>query len=189
MSERYPIKHKEETDSYILFIIILLVLGYWVIKKYLVNFIYIFYWLISIVLAIIFIFVLTYMVKRIIKQRNQPDLLRPDLWANMDGRKFEDQIVLWLKRYGYKTVVKTEYYDQGVDILASNPGNLVGIQVKRSAKPVGVNAIRAVVAGTKVYGCNSSMVITNNNFTAQAISLAKVNNTQLINGAKLLSIL
>lgn len=112
-------------------------------------------------------------------------VLRPSSWDKMNGLQFEDQIVIWLKTQGYSEVQKTQYYDQGIDILAAKPGEVVGVQVKRSAKAVGVAAIRAAVAGLAAYGCSRAMVVTNSSFTAAAIRLARANNCELINGERL----
>jgi len=113
--------------------------------------------------------------------------LRPDLWDQMTGQEFEDQVVVWLKKRGYSRVSKTEYYDRGIDIIAAKPGVIIGVQVKRSTKPVGVSAIRAAVAGLRSYGCSQSMVVTNANFTSKAISLARDNGTRLVDGHDLKS--
>ncbi len=100
----------------------------------------------------------------------------------MSGKQFERQIVIWLKNQGYNQVVTTEYYDKGIDIIASNSGISLGVQVKRSNRPVGVSAIRAAVTGIASYGCSQSMVVTNSTFTAQARDLAQANHCQLIDG-------
>ena len=109
-------------------------------------------------------------------------ILKPNKWDSMSGRQFEDQIVIWLRQCGYKQVKKTEYYDQGIDIIAAKPGVVLGVQVKRSKKPVGVNAIRAAVAGLKSYACTQAMVVTNSTFTKAAIRLAELNDCKLTDG-------
>ena len=111
--------------------------------------------------------------------------LKPDKWAQMSGLKFETQIVNWLKAQGYIHVKRTEYFDRGIDIVAVKDGFIYGIQVKRSAKDVGVAAVRSAVAGLAVYGCHRAMVISNANFTRSAIALANANNCLLVNGSKL----
>jgi restriction system protein len=108
--------------------------------------------------------------------------LQPSKWESMSGEEFEHQIAVWLKRQGFSDVLKTEYFDQGIDIVATRFGIRLGVQVKRSVKPVGVNAIRSAVAGMASYGCNQAMVVTNSTFTTRAKALARVNNCQLIDG-------
>lgn len=111
--------------------------------------------------------------------------LRPGAWDTMSGGEFEDQIVIWLRQQGYSGIVKSEYFDQGIDIIATKQGIIWGVQVKRSSRPVGVTAIRAVVAGLRAYGCTQGMVVTNANFTSPAKKLALVNDVQLCSGQAL----
>ena len=117
--------------------------------------------------------------------RRKQHQLQPEQWDEMSGRKFEDQIVLWLKQCGYTKVRKTEYFDQGIDIIAAQPGKILGVQVKRSSRPVGVNAVRAAVAGLKSYGCTQAMVVTNSSFTPAATRLAEANDCLLRDGLAL----
>ncbi len=105
----------------------------------------------------------------------------------MTGVAFENQMVIWLKSQGYEAVAKTEYFDMGIDILASKEGIRYGIQVKRSKQPVGVAAIRAAVTGLNSYQCDRAMVITNSTFTYKALKLAKDNDCALINGTDLIA--
>ena len=111
--------------------------------------------------------------------------LKPKAWEKMSGQAFEDQVVIWLKQNGFAKVSKTEYFDRGIDILATNSDLVLGVQVKRSQRPVGVSAVRAAVAGLKSYGCNKAMVVTNASFTKQAKILAQDNDCLLIDGIKL----
>jgi restriction system protein len=113
--------------------------------------------------------------------------LKPARWQNMTGAEFEDQVVLWLKHRGFNQVVKTEYYDRGIDIIAAKPGIMLGAQVKRASRPVGIAAVRAAVAGINSYGCNQAMVVTNSTFTAQAKRLARDNGCSLVDGVQLTS--
>ncbi len=108
-------------------------------------------------------------------------------WNSISGLAFEDQVSEWLRLNGYIDIIKTEYFDQGIDIIASKSGILLGVQTKRSARPVGVAAVRAAVAGLKAYGCNQGMVVTNSSFTRAAIKLALSNGCQLVDGQKLKS--
>ncbi len=100
----------------------------------------------------------------------------------MSGRRFEDEVAWWLGQAGYRQVVKTEYYDMGVDLIARKDGIKYAVQVKRYKDPVGVSAVRAVVAGMVMYGCERSMVITNATFTKQAQRLAMANHCLLVDG-------
>lgn len=120
------------------------------------------------------------------RQRNKYKRLLPKQWQKMSGVQFERQMIIWLAKNGFSSLRTTEYYDQGVGIVAVKDGVSFGIQVKRSARPVGVSAVRAVVAGLKSYNCEQAMVVTNASFTAQARNLAMINNCRLIDGSELI---
>ena len=103
----------------------------------------------------------------------------------MSGLEFEDYVMTWLAEAGFSDLAKTEYYDQGVDLTGIRSGWSWGIQVKYSSRPVGVAAVRAVVAGIGAYGCHKAMVVTNHSFTRPARQLAVVNNCWLVDGSLL----
>lgn len=98
----------------------------------------------------------------------------------MDGIRFEHYIGRVLRANGYTGLHFTEKYDDGVDIIACKSGVRWGIQVKRRAGFVGADAVRQVVTGLKVYGCDQAMVITNSHYTSVARRLARYNNCVLI---------
>ncbi len=133
------------------------------------------------------VFIASAAIVLIIFLRRRQRQLKPERWEKMNGHQFEDQIVIWLKQCGYKQVRKTEYYDMGIDIIAAKPGVVLGVQVKRSNRPVGVNAVRAAVAGLRGYACTQAMVVTNATFTPAAIRLAEANDCKLIAGKELIA--
>lgn len=106
---------------------------------------------------------------------------------NMSGIEFERYVAKLLIRQGYKHIKLTEHYDLGVDIIAEKGNQLWGIQVKRYSGLVKIAAVRQVVAALNHYGCDRAMVITNNNFSLQAINLAKSNNCTLVDQQQLMS--
>lgn len=108
--------------------------------------------------------------------------VRPKRITAMDGLTFEDFVMTWLAEAGYHDLSKTEYFDQGIDLVGTKDGWSWGIQVKYSSRPVSVSAVRAAVAGIKAYGCHRSMVITNHGFTRPARQLAMINNCLLVDG-------
>lgn len=73
----------------------------------------------------------------------------------------------------------------GVDIIAEKDGNRWGIQTKRYAGPVTVDAVRQVVSGLNAYNCNKAMVITNSTFNNYTIKLAQSNHCILIDRMEL----
>lgn len=100
---------------------------------------------------------------------------------SMSGLQFEQYIAEILRHKGYKRVTVTKGSgDFGVDILAEKDGVKYAIQVKRHSKPVSRRAISDAIGGLKHYQCQAAMVVTNNYFTRDAITLAKSNACQLI---------
>lgn len=90
----------------------------------------------------------------------------------MSGKEFEDYLIGWFSSKGL-SVDKTKMTgDQGIDILLSNAYEKIGIQCKRWKSKVGNSAIQEAYAGAEYYKCDKAVVITNNYFTKEAISLS-----------------
>ena len=99
---------------------------------------------------------------------------------SMNGLEFEHYVANLLRTNGFSRVSLTERYDFGVDIIAEKDGIRWGIQVKRYSGLVKASAVRQVVTGLKLYGCDRSMVITNSTYSAVARRLADANDCVLI---------
>ncbi len=184
----YRMNNKQENDESIIILTIVVVLAFiWPYRNTIKS-----YWPdIKLFIALLLISSIFLTIILIIRKnrlsRSSYHGLKPQLWDQMTGVEFENQIIIWLKIIGYKKISKTEYFDLGVDIIAAKPGELLGVQVKKSNKPIGISAVRAVVAGLKSYNCNQAMVVTNSIFSIPAIQLAKTNNCRLVSGNELLS--
>lgn len=98
----------------------------------------------------------------------------------MDGLDFERYVMVVLRKQGYSNIKPTEKYDYGVDIIAQKDGIKWGIQAKRYSGLVKASAVRQVVTGLSVYGCDRAMVITNSTFSKVAVQLAQSNNCVLV---------
>lgn len=98
----------------------------------------------------------------------------------MEGLSFEQYIADVLRQQGYRNVSLTEQYDYGVDIVANKDGIRWGIQVKRYSGLVKAEAVRQVITGLRLYGCDRAMVITNSTFSNVAKRLAEGNDCVLI---------
>jgi len=104
----------------------------------------------------------------------------------MDGLVFEKYVANLLKQQGYSNISLTEQYDYGVDIIANRDGICWGIQVKRYSGLVKADAVRQVVTGLRVYGCDRAMVITNSTYSRVALELARSNGCELIDRSGLM---
>lgn len=92
----------------------------------------------------------------------------------MSGIEFEHYLQRLLMHLGYQVQITKGSGDLGVDLIATGNNEKYAIQAKRyeNAK-VSRRAISDAVAGMAYYGCNKAMVITNNYFTPDAITLAQ----------------
>lgn len=98
----------------------------------------------------------------------------------MDGLEFEKHIARKLRQQDYHKVRLTERYDYGVDIIAEKDGVRWGIQAKRYSGLVKAEAVRQVIAGLNIYGCDRAIVVTNSLFSSVAQKLAVSNDCVLV---------
>lgn len=86
---------------------------------------------------------------------------------------------------GYAVQKTGKVGDQGCDLIANLDGQRIAIQAKCYSNFVGNSAIQEIVSAKKYYDCTRAMVVTNSNFTKEALDLAKSNNVELIGGGEL----
>ena len=104
----------------------------------------------------------------------------------MTGHQFEYFLSDLFNKMGYK-VMKTKLSgDQGADLVIEKFGEKIVVQAKNYNQPVSNNAVQEAVAAKNHYNCQKAMVVTTNNYTKGAISLAKSNNVELWNKEKLM---
>ena len=105
-------------------------------------------------------------------EKNRTTIVDIDL---MSGTEFEEFLCDYFNEHGYECKITKASGDQGVDLIATRHEATLAIQAKCYEGAVGNHAIMEVVAGTKYYNADQSMVITNSTFTKSAIELAKAN--------------
>lgn len=99
----------------------------------------------------------------------------------MTGIQFEEFVKDLLKKCGYKNVETTKASgDEGVDIIAYKSGKKIAIQCKRYTGKISNSAIQQVYSGKTFYDCQEAYVITNSQFTENAVTLAKKLKVKLI---------
>jgi ATP-dependent Clp protease ATP-binding subunit ClpA len=103
----------------------------------------------------------------------------------MTGPEFEFFVGGVLRYHGYLVGFTSATGDFGVDLVLRRGAEIVAVQCKRWTKPIGAAAIQQVVAGAVMYGCTSTMVVTNQSFTPGAVALAARNDCALIDGSEL----
>jgi restriction system protein len=97
----------------------------------------------------------------------------------MDGRTFEIYLSGLFHRLGYAVEVTRFRGDYGADLIVKKDGRKIAVQAKRYAKAVGLKAVQEVLAARGMYGCDSALVVANQEFTPQAVKLARANGVTL----------
>lgn len=94
-----------------------------------------------------------------------------------------------LKKNGYKNVYRTKGSgDYGADIVAELEGVKYAFQCKRFESKIGPKPIGEVLRGMNHYNCQKGVVITNNYYTKQAQKESIINNIELWDRNKVLSL-
>lgn len=107
----------------------------------------------------------------------------------MDGKEFERFMSAILVKNGFSNVSITKASgDHGADILGEQNGVKYAFQCKRFESKVSSKPIGEVLRGINYYKCDKGIVITNNYFTKQAINEAAVNNVELWDRDKIISL-
>ena len=107
----------------------------------------------------------------------------------MDGKTFEQLLLEYFLKMGYKGKLTSEYADYGADLLLVKDNLKYVVQVKRWNQKVGLKAIQEAVASIKHYKADKGIVITNNYFTSNAKELAKSNAVELWERNKLINVM
>ena len=95
-------------------------------------------------------------------------------YDKMEGHDFEYYCADLLKRKGFRKVTVTQGSgDYGIDIIAWKDNVKYGIQCKRYSGNVGYHAVEESYTGASIYNCNRAVVMTNSDFTKQAIKGAR----------------
>ena len=138
-----------------------------------------------IMLLVFFIFwvivLLLMFIKKYSTPRNQRILaLKKFDVDSMNGDEFENYCVKLLGNNGFSQIRTTpSTSDRGIDILAKKAGKLYAIQCKRYSSNVGNKAVQEAYSGKSIYKADYSVVMTNSQFTKQAIKDAKALNVLL----------
>jgi restriction system protein len=142
----------------------------------------------SIVFAALALLIIIRLVLRYIEKQKLAKLGIADI-DRLNGRDFEKYLEVLFEKRGHK-VTRTKYIgDYGADLVVESGNDRTVIQAKRFKGKVGVKAIQEAVASKGYYNCQNAMVVTNSNFTDQAMKLARANNVELWNRKKLIDAL
>lgn len=103
----------------------------------------------------------------------------------MSGPQFEDYVAAKFRAAGYRVSATRSTGDFGVDLIVRKGNARIAVQCKRHGNPVGVAAVQQVVAGAAIHRCTSTMVVSNQEFTPAAITLARSHNCKLVGRSRL----
>ncbi len=103
----------------------------------------------------------------------------------MSGAEFEDFAALLYGRLGYEVAQTPRQGDRGADLVLTGDQGREVVQLKRSGRVVGVQAVQEVVASRAWYQADRAVVLTNSTFTAAARELAAANQVELLDRADL----
>lgn len=99
----------------------------------------------------------------------------------MDGYRFEARLSALFGALGYAVEPTKLSGDKGADLIVSRNGERIVIQAKcyGQGRRVGVAAVQQAVAAIRSYRAHRAAVVTNREFTRQAVEIAEDNGVRL----------
>ncbi|WP_298911383.1 restriction endonuclease [uncultured Aliiroseovarius sp.] len=89
-----------------------------------------------------------------------------------DGHEFEHWVAAELGKLGWKANVTVGSGDQGIDVIAERSKKRLGIQCKRSSRPIGNSAVQEAYSGKAYYSLDAVCVLSNQTYTNSAKTIA-----------------
>jgi HJR/Mrr/RecB family endonuclease len=105
------------------------------------------------------------------KEYRRQQLLKRD-WKSLRSVPFENYLEEVFKELGYSVETTKITGDQGADLIVSNCGHKIAIQIKGYFSSVSNGAVQEAFTSKGYYSCEACAVITNSHFTASAKDLA-----------------
>ncbi len=129
---------------------------------------------------------IVFVITRAIKARRIAQAMSTDNYDAMSGEEFEEFCANILRGNSYTNVEVTKASgDHGIDVLAFKDGLKYAIQCKRYSKPVGNKAVQEAYSGKGIYKADVAVVMSNMDFTPQAIEDARKLKVELWNRDKI----
>lgn len=107
--------------------------------------------------------------------------------VNASPRKFEELTADAFSKRGYQCEVLPEGPDDGLDVIAENRHETIGIQAKRyqTGNTVGGPTVRRVAGAAQQRGVDRAAIATSSTFTDPAIEAGEALDIELIDGNQL----
>jgi restriction system protein len=143
--------------------------------------------LIILILALIFLYVISKFIPSIIKYVKSIKIKNQYQKANikdidrMSGLDFELYLSILFKKLGYRTIVTNGSHDFGADVILKKNNHKIVLQAKRYGykKNVSISAIQEVFSAQQYHNADECWVITNSYFTKSAKKLASACDVKL----------
>lgn len=107
----------------------------------------------------------------------------------MTGRQFEEYLGTLFDSQGYNVSFTPATGDFGADLILKKGKETVVVQAKRYKKAVGIKAVQEVIPAKNMYNASAAWVVTNSNYTKQALTLAKSNGVRMIDREQLIHLI
>ncbi|MBU9720965.1 restriction endonuclease [Bacillus alkalicola] len=107
----------------------------------------------------------------------------------MTGIQFEYYLKLFFQQQGYRVDETKTTGDFGADLVLSKKESRIIVQAKRYKNRVGIKAIQEAVSAVAHYRAKEAWVVTNSEFTAAAMELARSNKVKLIEREELMKMI
>jgi|MTBAKMStandDraft_1061839.scaffolds.fasta_scaffold03109_3 tetratricopeptide (TPR) repeat protein len=104
------------------------------------------------------------------------------------GEEFEKDVAAYYQRQGYHIELTPRSHDFGADIILYDQitNKKILVQAKyRTSGNIGVGAVQEVNTALNYFQADEGWVVTNSEFTSNAIALARVNNISLIDNFRI----
>lgn len=108
---------------------------------------------------------------------------------SLSGIEFEIFLKNLFEKMGFKVKLTPKSKDYGADLIISRNKDTYIVQAKCYDKTVGVKAIQEIIGARCHYKIYNAMVVTNNNFSREAVLLATENDVKLVGRDTLESII
>lgn len=110
---------------------------------------------------------------------------------NLPFQFFEQLVADVYQRHGYEAQIIGGPDDEGVDVvLTSESGDVKIVQCKQTTLKIRVNVVRELIGALACHGkAQGAILVTSGDFTAEAITLAKKHQIELVNGPALMRLL
>lgn len=109
--------------------------------------------------------------------------------SQLDGRSFEVLCGMYFERLGFVVEQTPTVGDGGVDLVLRRGEELVLVQCKRHARPVGEAVLRDLYGALVHFGANSGVVCSSSGFTPAACKWAHEKAIRLVDGDEILKAL